>query len=91
LIQRQVRQYLQEHEETIPGNKGETDTPTATVIFESLTTLSRLELTIDGVTVYPFHGWQAHRERVFRALELAPLIDDEVTTQENHLAIPKGP
>ena len=91
LIQRQVRQYLQEHEETIPSNKGETDTPTATVVFESLTTLIRLELTIDGVTVYQFHGWQAHHERVFRALELAPLIDDEVTTQENHLAIPKGP
>jgi len=91
LIQRQVRQYLQEHEETIPGNKGETDNPTATVVFESLTTLSRVELTIDGVRVYQFHGWQVHHEQVFRALGLPPLIDDEVTTQENHSVIPKGP
>jgi transposase len=91
LIQRQVRQYLQEHEETIPGNKVETDNPTATVVFESLTRLSRVELTIDGVRVYQVHGWQAHHERVFRALGLPPLIDDEVTTQENHSVIPKGP
>ena len=91
LIQRQVRQYLQEHEETIPGNKGETDNPTATVVFESLTTLTRLELTVDGVTVYQFHGWQAHHERVFQALGLPSLIDDGLATQKNGLAMPKGP
>jgi transposase len=91
LIQRQVRQYLQEHEETIPGNKGETDTPTATVVFESLTTLIRLELSVDGVTVCQFHGWQAHHERVFKALGLPPLIDDGLATQKNDLTMPKGP
>jgi transposase len=91
LIQRQVRQYLQEHEATIPGNKGETDNPTATVVFESLATLIRLELTIDGVTVYPFHGWQAHHERVFQALGLPSLIDDDLAIQKNNLAMPKGP
>jgi transposase len=91
LIQRQVRQYLQEHEATIPGNKGETNNPTATVVFESLTTLVRLELSVDGVTVYQFHGWQAHHERVFKALGLPPLIDDGLATQKNDLAMPKGP
>ena len=50
LIQRQVRQYLQEHEATIPGNKGETDIPTATVVFESFATLNRVELNIDGMS-----------------------------------------
>jgi transposase len=91
LIQRQVRQYLTEHEETIPGNKGETNTPTATVVFESFTRLTRVELNVDGMTVYQFHGWQAHHERVFQALELSPLIIDDPTTQKNDLAIPKGP
>jgi transposase len=91
LIQRQVRQYLQEHEATIPGNKGETDNPTATVVFESLTMLIRLELSVDGVTVYQFHGWQAHHERVFQALGLPSLIDDGLETQKNDLAMPKGP
>ena len=91
LIQRQVRQYLQEQEETIPGNKGETDKPTATVVFESLATLSRVELSLDGVRVDQFHGWQAHHERVFRSLGLPPLIDDDPTTQKNNPAMPKGP
>lgn len=91
LIQRQVRQYLEEHEATIPGNKGETDNPTATVVFESLTTLSRVALIIDGVTVYQFHGWQAHHERIFQALGLPSLIDDGIGTQKNDLVMPKGP
>jgi transposase len=91
LIQRQVRQYLQEHEETIPGNKGETHIPTATVVFESFATLSRVELNVDGVTVYQLHGWQAHHERVFQALGLSPLIDDDSAIQKNSLAMPKGP
>lgn len=91
LIQRQVRQYLQAHEETIPGNKGETNMPTATVIFESFTTLSRVEFRLDGTTVNQFHGWQGHHERVFRALGLVPISDDELATQKNHLTRRKGP
>ena len=91
LIQRQVRQYLQEQKETIPGNKGETDMPTATVIFESLTTLSRVEWSVDGVRVYQFHGWQVHHEQVFRALGLPSLIDDDPTAQKNNPAMPKAP
>ena len=91
LIQRQVRQYLQAHEATIAGNKGETDNPTATVVFESLATLSRVELNIDRVSVDQFHGWQAHHERVFLALGLSPLIDDDLAIQKNNLAMPKGP
>jgi transposase len=91
LIQRQVRQYLQEHKATIPGNKGETDNPTATVVFESLTTLIRLEVSVDGVTVYQFHGWQAHHERVFQALGLPSLVDGGLGTQKNDLVMPKGP
>lgn len=91
LIQRQVRQYLQEHEETMPGNKGETESPTATVVFESFTTLCRVELNVDGVNVNQFHGWQAHHGRIFQALGLSPLIDDDPAMQKNDLAMPKGP
>jgi hypothetical protein len=91
LIHRQVRQYLQEYQATIPGNKGETDNPTAAGVFESLTTLIRLEWTIDGVTVCQFQGWQAHPKRVFQALGLPFLIDDGLATQQNNLAMPEGP
>lgn len=86
-----MRQYLSEHHEKIPGNKGETDNPTATVVFESFATLTRVELRIGRVREDQFHGWQAHHERVFRALGLSPLIDDESETQKNDLAMPKGP
>jgi transposase len=91
LIQRQVRQYLLEYEATVPGNKGETNMPSATVIFESFTTLTRVDLNVDGMTVYQFHGWQAHHERVFQALELPPLIADASATQKNNLAMLEGP
>jgi hypothetical protein len=91
LIQRQVRQYLQEHEAAIPGNKGDTDNPTATVVFESFATLSRVALNVDGVSVDQFHGWQAHHEWVFLALGLSPLIDDNAAIQKKSLAMPKGP
>lgn len=91
LIQRQVRQYLLESEATIPGNKGETKMPTATVVFESFTTLTRVDLNVDGMMVYEFHGWQAHHERVFQALELPSLIVDAAATQKNDLAMPEGP
>jgi len=91
LIQRQVRQYLEEHEETIPGNKGQTDIPTATVVFESFATLNRVEWSLDGQRIEQFSGWQAHHERVFLALGLSPLIDDDSTIQKNDLAMPEGP
>ena len=77
-MQRQVRQYLSEHHETIPGNKGATESPTGTVVFESFATLTRVELRIGGATVDHFHGWQGYHERVFQALGLAPLIVKEI-------------
>ena len=33
VIQRQVRLYLRDHEQHVPGNKGPTATPTAAVVF----------------------------------------------------------
>lgn len=91
LIQRQVRPYLMEEEATLPGNKGEAETPTATVVFEALTTLTRVEVNVDGVSVDQFHGCQAHHERVFQALGLPPLIGDDSAIQKNDLVMPKGP
>jgi hypothetical protein len=37
LIQRQGRLYLQAHGGHVPGNKGPTDTPTATVVLSLFT------------------------------------------------------
>jgi transposase len=91
LIQRQVRQYLAQHEASIPGNKGPTDMPTATVIFESFATVRRVELTLEDMTVSQIQGWQAHHELICQALELDYSIYEGPTTQENNPTMGKGP
>ena len=91
LIQRQVRQYLAQHEASIPGNKGPTDVPTATVIFESFATVSRVELTLEDMTSCQIQGWQAHHERICKALELDFSIYKNPTPPENYPAMGKGP
>jgi transposase len=91
LIQRQVRHDLLEHQATIPGNQGDTAVPTATVIFESFATVTRVELNVDGVTVSQLHGWQAHHELICEALELDNLGDEDAAIQKNNLTMQKGP
>jgi transposase len=91
LIQRQVRQYLTQHEASIPGNKGPPDIPTATVIFESFATVTRVELTLEDMTSCQIQGWQAHHERICQALELDHAIYESPTTQENYPTVGKGP
>jgi hypothetical protein len=48
-------------------------------------------LNVEVVSVDQFHGWQAHHERVFQALGLVPLIDDDDAIHKNDLAMLKGP
>jgi len=91
LIQRQVRQYLREHQASIPGNKGETDVPTATVVFESFASVTRIELSVEGMTISEIHGWQAHHELICQALELDDLIYESPTTQKNRSTMANGP
>lgn len=91
LIQRQVRQYLALHEASIPGNKGPTGIPTATVIFESFATVTRVELTLEDMRVSQIQGWQAHHERICQALELNYSIYEVPATLENYMTMGKGP
>jgi transposase len=91
LIQRQVRQYLQEHEATIRGNQGETGLPTATVVFESFASVMRVELNLEGTTISETHGWQAHHELICQALELDDFIYESPTPQKNHPTMGNGP
>ncbi|ETX03897.1 MAG: hypothetical protein ETSY2_31905 [Candidatus Entotheonella gemina] len=91
LIQRQVRQYLAQHEATIPGNKGETDVPTATVVFESFATVTRVELSLEGITIAQIHSWQAHHGLICQALELDNIVYENPTTQKNAPTMGNGP
>ena len=86
-----ITRYLQEHQASIPGNKGETAIPTATVIFESFATVQRVELKVEEMTISQSHGWQAHHELICQALELDNLIYEGPTSQENNPTMGKGP
>jgi transposase len=68
LMQRQVRLYLQEHEQHVPGNKGPTDTPTAAVVMALFTPVMMVQLQVDKTVVHQVYGWQDHHSRVCDAL-----------------------
>ena len=47
IIQRQVRLYLQTHDQQVPGNKGATATPTAAVVLALFAQIALVQLWID--------------------------------------------
>jgi transposase len=68
LIQRQVRQSLQQQQRLLPGNKGDTALPTATVVRESFAQVTLGPLECDGPDVRQVHGWQEHQWLICQAL-----------------------
>jgi transposase len=68
LIQRQVRQYLHLHHQRLPGNKGETAFPTATVVLTTFSQVTLVSLCLDDTDVRQVHGWQAHHAMICHAL-----------------------
>jgi hypothetical protein len=68
LIQRQVRLYLHNHEQHVPGNKGPTDTPTAAVVMSLFTPVMMVQVQVDQTAVWQVHGWQDHHAMVCDAL-----------------------
>jgi transposase len=68
LIQRQVRLYLQEHQQHVPGNKGPTATPTATVVLALFAPVMMVQVQVDKTVVRQVYGWQDHHGTVWAAL-----------------------
>lgn len=91
LIQRQVRQYLQQHQQSIPGNKGDTAIPTAAVVFELFTSVTQVQVDVDGVTIYRVHGWQAYHQLICQSLELDVCWYDRPMDQKNNRTGPRAP
>ncbi len=91
LIQRQVRQYLQQHQQTIPGNKGETARPTAAVVWELFVLVTQVSLELDGVEVCQVHGWQSHHRLICEALGLDECWYAEAATPKNHSTGSRSP
>jgi transposase len=58
LIQRQVRRYLQQHQQTVPGNKGLTAVPTAAVILALFASVVMVQVQVDQTMIHQVVGWQ---------------------------------
>lgn len=70
LIQRQVRLYLREQHQVLPGNKGLTANPTAAVVFSLFTPVMLVQLLMDSTPVPHIHGVQPHHLMICDALGL---------------------
>ena len=56
MIQRQVRLSLREQSQHIPGHKGPTAIPTATVVFDLFTSVTLVHFAVDNVPSLHVHG-----------------------------------
>jgi transposase len=91
LIQRQVRQYLQQHHQYIPGNKGDTALPTAAVVLASFTQIALVSLDLHGAEVRQVHGWQEHHQLICEALGVDNAWYAGSTDQKNNPMSPGPP
>lgn len=91
LIQRQVRQYLQQHHHSIPGNKGDTAMPTAAVVLASFARVSLVHLKLDGTEARQVYGWQEHHRLVCKALGGDDAWYVGSTAQKNNPTCPDPP
>jgi len=83
VIQRQVRLYLRTHNQQLPGNKGETATPTAAVVLALFTQVALVHFWIgeqEGAQVY---GLQPHHLLIWEALGLDSSWYEAPSTQKN--------
>jgi hypothetical protein len=58
VIQRQVRLYLHDNDQQVPGNKGLTATPTAAVVFALFTPVMLVHVTVDNTPSLQVYGVQ---------------------------------
>ena len=70
VIQRQVRLSLRTHDQQLPGNKGLTAVPTATVVLALFAQVALVQLWIDEQEVQHIYGLQPHHGLVCHALGL---------------------
>jgi transposase len=70
LIQRQVRLYLQMHNQQLPGNKGMTATPTTAVMLAFFAHVALIQLEVAGQQIAQIYGVQPHHLLICDALGL---------------------
>ena len=72
VIQRQVRLYLCEHDQQIPGNKGPTASPTSAVVFTLFAPVMRVQFALDEQSCVQVHGLQPHHLLICEAVGIDP-------------------
>jgi hypothetical protein len=72
VIQRQVRPYLHDHAQQVPGNTGLTATPTAALVSALFAPVMLVQLILDNVVSLQVHGIQDHHLIVCEAVGIDP-------------------
>jgi transposase len=85
VIQRQVRLYLRDHAQQIPGNKGPTAAPTAAVVFALFAPVMLVQFVADNMTSLQGHGLQDHHLIICEAVGIDPAWYQGVATGQNAL------
>ena len=70
ILQRQVRLYLQTHDQQLPGNKGMTATPTAAVMLALFAHVALIQLDVADQQIAQIYGVQPHHLLICDALGL---------------------
>ena len=84
LLQRQVRLYLQHHDQQVPGNKGETATPTAAVILSLFAQVMMVQMEMDQAVSLHVYGLQPHHLSICDALEIDRAWYAPSLSRKNH-------
>ena len=85
VIQRQVRLYLRDHAQQVPGNTGPTATPTAAVVFALFAPVMLVQFVMDNATRLQVHGVQDHHLIVCEAVGIDPACYQGRATGQNSL------
>ena len=85
VIQRQVRLYLRDHHQQVPGNKGPTATPTAAVVFALFTSVMLVQLVVENTISLQGHGVQDYHLIICEAVGIDPAWYHGVATEQNSL------
>jgi hypothetical protein len=83
VIQRQVRLYLHDHDQRVPGNKGLTATPTAAVVFALFAPLTLGQFAVGNTISRQVHGLQEQHLLVCEAVGIEPPWYHGVVTEQN--------
>jgi hypothetical protein len=85
VIQRQVRLYLREHDQQVPGNQGLTAMPTAAVVFALFTPVMRVQFAMDNRISVQVHGVQDYHLLVCDAVGIDQVWYQGVAAGQNAL------